>query len=70
MRTSVVYVHCFAHQLQLALVAVTKKKNSEIGDLFTMVYSMVNVVVASSKRRDILREKHAHVVLEALENNE
>ncbi|XP_070682427.1 uncharacterized protein [Malus domestica] len=42
----------------------------EIGDLFTMVSSVVNVMVASSKRRDILREKHAHVVLEALENNE
>ena len=35
-----------------------------------MVSSMVNVVVASSKHRDILREKHAHVVLEALENDE
>ncbi|XP_050111822.1 uncharacterized protein LOC126590402 [Malus sylvestris] len=66
---SAFYVHCFAHQLQLALVAVAKK-NSEIGDLFTMVSSVVNIVVASSKRRDILREKHAHVVLEALENNE
>ncbi|CAN6567669.1 unnamed protein product [Malus baccata var. baccata] len=66
---SVFYVYCFAHQLQLTLVAVAKK-NSEIGDLFTMVSSVVNVVVASSKRRDILREKHAHVVLEALENNE
>ncbi|XP_050156296.1 uncharacterized protein LOC126630229 [Malus sylvestris] len=52
-----------------ALVAVAKK-NSEIGDLFTMVSSVVNIVVASSKRRDILREKHTHVVLEALENNE
>ncbi|CAN6712516.1 unnamed protein product [Malus baccata var. baccata] len=62
-------VHCFAHQLQLALVVVAKK-NSEIRDLFTMVSSVVNIVVASSKRRDILREKHAHVVLEALENNE
>ncbi|CAN6542063.1 unnamed protein product [Malus baccata var. baccata] len=39
-------------------------------NLFTMVSSVVNIVVASSKRRDILREKHAHVVLEALENNE
>ncbi|KAM1253096.1 hypothetical protein ACFX2J_041025 [Malus domestica] len=66
---SAFYVHCFAHQLQLALVAVAKK-NSEIGDLFTMVSSVVNIVVASSKRRDILREKHTHVVLEALENNE
>ncbi|CAN6557401.1 unnamed protein product [Malus baccata var. baccata] len=66
---SAFYVHCFAHQLQLALVAVPKK-NLEIGDLFTMVSSVVNIVVASSKRRDILREKHTHVVLEALENNE
>ena len=67
--TSAFYVHCFAHQLQLALVAVAKK-NSKIRDSFNMVSSGVNVVAASSKHRDILREKHAHVVSEALENNE
>ncbi|CAN6687026.1 unnamed protein product [Malus baccata var. baccata] len=53
-----------------ATLVAMAKKNSEIGDLFTMVSSVVNIVVASSKRRDILREKHVHVVLEALENNE
>ncbi|XP_004293075.1 PREDICTED: zinc finger MYM-type protein 1-like [Fragaria vesca subsp. vesca] len=50
------YVHCFAHQLQLALVAVAKK-HSIIGAFFTSVANVVNIVGASSKRRDILREK-------------
>ncbi|XP_028956433.2 uncharacterized protein LOC126617041 [Malus sylvestris] len=46
------------------------KKNSEIGDPVTIVSSVVNVGLASSKLHDILREKHTHIVLEALENNE
>ncbi|XP_020423491.1 uncharacterized protein LOC109950157 [Prunus persica] len=54
---------------QLALVAVAKKY-SEIVDLFTMVSNVVNVVGASAKRRDMLREKHADVIFEALNNNE
>ncbi|CAL9012428.1 unnamed protein product [Prunus brigantina] len=66
---SAFYVHCFAHQLQLALVAVAKK-HSEIADLFTMVSNVVNVVGASAKRRDMLREKHADAIFEALNNNE
>ena len=45
------------------------KRNSEIGDLFNIVSSVVNVVSVSSKLHDILREKHAHIVLKALEKN-
>lgn len=66
---SAFYVHCFAHQLQLALVAVAKN-HSEISDFFTLVANVVNVVGASAKRRDILREKHGDDILEALDNNE
>ncbi|XP_028118220.1 zinc finger MYM-type protein 1-like [Camellia sinensis] len=40
------YVHCFAHQLQLALVAVSKNHN-QIALLFTLVSNVVNVVGAS-----------------------
>ncbi|XP_020417921.1 zinc finger MYM-type protein 1-like [Prunus persica] len=66
---SAFYVHCFAHQLQLALVAMAKK-HSEIAYLFTMVSNVVNVVGASANRRDMLREKHDDAVFKALNNNE
>ncbi|KAL5553288.1 hypothetical protein UlMin_040689 [Ulmus minor] len=60
------FVHCFAHQLQLALVGVAKKH----GTFFTVVSNVVNIVGASSKRRDILREKQALKVIEALKSGE
>ncbi|XP_020409201.1 zinc finger MYM-type protein 1-like [Prunus persica] len=66
---STFYVHCFAHRLQLALVAMAKK-HSEIANLFTMVSYVVNVVGASAKHRDMLREKYADVIFEVLNNNE
>ncbi|XP_057464445.1 uncharacterized protein LOC130754290 [Actinidia eriantha] len=59
------YVHCFAHQLQLALVAVAKNHN-QIALLFNLVSNVVNVVGASCKRQDILKEKQASKVVEAL----
>ncbi|GFY95342.1 dihydroxyacetone kinase [Actinidia rufa] len=59
------YVHCFAHQLQLALVAVAKN-HDQIALLFNLVSNVVNVVGASCKRRDILKEKQASKVVEAL----
>ncbi|XP_028126583.1 zinc finger MYM-type protein 1-like [Camellia sinensis] len=61
----VYYVHCFAHQLQLALVAVAKNHN-QISLLFTLVSIVVNVIGASCKRRDIVREKQAVKVDETL----
>ena len=64
-----VYVHCFAHQLQLALVAVAKKK-VEIASLFNLVATLTNVIVASYKRRDILQEKHVNVIRKGLESTE
>ncbi|XP_028069877.1 zinc finger MYM-type protein 1-like [Camellia sinensis] len=63
------YVHCFTHQLQLALVAVAKNHN-QISLLFTLVSNVVNVVGASCKRRDIVREKQAAKVAEALNTRE
>ncbi|KAK8925828.1 hypothetical protein KSP39_PZI018041 [Platanthera zijinensis] len=59
------YVWCFAHQLQLALVAVAKN-HEDIAMMFFVTNNVVNVVGASSKRRDILRGKHAAKVVEAL----
>ncbi|XP_028070321.1 zinc finger MYM-type protein 1-like [Camellia sinensis] len=63
------YVHCFAHQLQLALVPVAKNHN-QIALLFTLVSNVVNVVRASCKRRDIVRKKQATKVAEALNTGE
>ncbi|XP_024179136.1 zinc finger MYM-type protein 1-like [Rosa chinensis] len=67
--SSAFYVHCFAHQLQLALVAVAKKY-SIVGAFFTSVGHVVNIVGASSKRRDILRKKQSLKVVQALKVGE
>ncbi|KAH7663195.1 Ribonuclease H-like protein [Dioscorea alata] len=50
------YIHCFAHQLQLTLVV--------------NVGCLLNVVGASCKRYDILRESQASRVVEALKMDE
>ncbi|XP_059438083.1 uncharacterized protein LOC132170937 [Corylus avellana] len=67
--SSVYYVHCFAHQLQLTLVAVVKN-HIQIATSFSLVNSIFNVVEASCKRRDALHEKQTAEVVEALRNNE
>ncbi|KAH9783019.1 TTF-type domain-containing protein [Citrus sinensis] len=66
---SAYYIHCFAHQLQLALVSVAKK-HQEVNDLFNLVAKVINIVAASSKRYEILKEKHAIAVIEALKTGE
>ncbi|XP_022862574.1 zinc finger MYM-type protein 1-like [Olea europaea var. sylvestris] len=62
------YIHCFAHQLQLALVAVVKK-NIPITNFFRVVGNVMNTVGASSKRCDLLREKQLDFIVEALEKD-
>ncbi|XP_022897746.1 uncharacterized protein LOC111411446 [Olea europaea var. sylvestris] len=52
-----------------ALVAIAKK-NKKVQKLFNLVSSMVNIVGASSKRCDILREKQEAIIFEALINDE
>uniref|UniRef100_A0A2N9FFW8 DUF4371 domain-containing protein n=1 Tax=Fagus sylvatica TaxID=28930 RepID=A0A2N9FFW8_FAGSY len=66
---SAYYVHCFAHQLQLALVAVAKNHN-KIATFFNFVAIVVNVVGGSCKRQDLLREKQATRVVESVHNGE
>ena len=63
------YVHCFAHQLQLALVVV-EKNHIQIASLLSVVTNVVNVVGASSKCRDILHDKQFVVVSESLKYGE
>ncbi|XP_070676226.1 uncharacterized protein [Malus domestica] len=62
------YVYCFAHQLQLALVAVAKK-NIDIASFFAMANSVVNHVGASCKRHDLLRGKLQEELVIAFEND-
>jgi hypothetical protein len=47
------YVHCFAHQLQLALVAASKEV-PEVQNFFEHLSFVVNTVTSSSKRNDDL----------------
>lgn len=53
---SAYFVHCFAHRLKLTLVAVTKKHN-EVGDVFNFISSIINIIGASCKRMEVIREK-------------
>ncbi|CAJ2657333.1 zinc finger MYM-type protein 1-like [Trifolium pratense] len=66
---SAFYIHYFAHQLQFALVALAKK-HSEIASFFNQVATLSNVVGASAKHRDILRESQIEKVDEALKEGE
>ncbi|KAL2455229.1 General transcription factor 2-related zinc finger protein [Abeliophyllum distichum] len=62
---SAYYIHCFAHQLQLALLAVAKK-HADIQSFYYLADSVVNVVGGSAKRCDLIREKQGLKILEAL----
>ncbi|XP_022883585.1 uncharacterized protein LOC111400400 [Olea europaea var. sylvestris] len=58
-------IHCFAHQLQLALVTMASK-HAEIETFFTLVNKVVNVVGRSAKQCDLLQEKKRLEVVESL----
>ncbi|XP_022859487.1 uncharacterized protein LOC111380220 [Olea europaea var. sylvestris] len=58
-------IHCFAHQLQLALVAVAQK-HPKIETFFTTVHRLVNIVGGSAKRSDLIRENQRLKILESL----
>uniref|UniRef100_A0A1S4BM31 Zinc finger MYM-type protein 1-like n=1 Tax=Nicotiana tabacum TaxID=4097 RepID=A0A1S4BM31_TOBAC len=62
-------IHCFAHQLQLTLVAVSKKY-LEVGELVLLVSNVLNIVGGSFKCMDDLRESQAEKVQEALDMGE
>ncbi|XP_042016322.1 zinc finger MYM-type protein 1-like [Salvia splendens] len=66
---SAYYVHCFAHQLQLTLVAIVKK-NDECAWLFDTGAMLLNVVGVSCKRRELIREIQAQKLAQALEVDE
>ena len=58
---SAYYIHCFAHQLQLTLVAIAKK-HLDVEDFFYHVSNVLNVVGGSFKRRDLLCDHQAKKV--------
>nr|XP_020195096.1 zinc finger MYM-type protein 1-like [Aegilops tauschii subsp. strangulata] len=66
---SAYYIHCFAHQLQLVLIAVAKG-NEPCKWFFDHVSYLLNIVGVSCKRHDMLRDVRAQKVLEALEMGE
>ncbi|XP_060201789.1 uncharacterized protein LOC132630220 [Lycium barbarum] len=59
-------IHCFAHQLQLTLVAVSKKC-IQVGELVLLVSNVLNVLGASFKRMDEFRESQKERIQEALD---
>jgi len=63
------YVHCFAHQLQSVVVAVSTSTPA-IADFFNYVPLIVNTVGASCMRKDVLLAKHHDKLLEKVENCE
>ncbi|GKF53393.1 zinc finger MYM-type protein 1-like protein [Tanacetum coccineum] len=66
---SAYYVHCFAHQLQLVVVAVAKNHKG-VRDFFDVLSTVTNVVCGSCKRKDILRESHKEKVVKEIEKGE
>ncbi|KAK4572629.1 hypothetical protein RGQ29_030875 [Quercus rubra] len=64
---SAFYVHCFAHQLQLTLVAIAKS-HINIAKFFYVVSNLVTVVGGSYKRQDVLRDAQFAKIKEELEN--
>jgi hypothetical protein len=62
---SAYYVHCFAHQLQLVIVAVVRKHKG-ISNFLTMIHNLLNVVGGSAKRRDMIRDINHEKVTKAL----
>ncbi|XP_020704667.1 zinc finger MYM-type protein 1-like [Dendrobium catenatum] len=61
------YIHCFSHQLQLALVAVAKN-HVHIALMFTIISSVMNLVAYSCKRHDQVREIQHEKTLKELKS--
>jgi len=55
------YIHCLAHQLQLALIAATRKI-SDVHTFFHNLIFIINIVSASYKRNDKLRAFQATTI--------
>jgi hypothetical protein len=65
--SSAYYVHCFAHQLQLVIVAVAKK-NDDVSDYFDMISLLLNVAGASCERKGMIRDSQQERVRKEIGN--
>ena len=63
------YIHCMAHQLQLALVAASREVH-EVHNFFQHANFIINVVSASPKRNDELLAKQAEEIAHEIELGE
>lgn len=63
------YVHCFAHKLQLTLVA-SSREIIPVSQFFSNLVFIINVVCASSKRHDDLQRAKAKEIEQLLELGE
>ncbi|XP_072147817.1 uncharacterized protein [Setaria viridis] len=63
------YIHCFAHQLQLVLVAVAKR-NTDCKSFFDQVSILLNIIGVSCKRHGMLRTARLENIKKALECGE
>lgn len=63
------YVHCFAHRLQLALVA-TSREVTFIHQFFSKLSFIVNIVGASCKRNDELKAAQSSDVAHLISTEE
>ncbi|XP_062213798.1 uncharacterized protein LOC133914804 [Phragmites australis] len=63
------YVYCFAHQLQLALVAASKEV-TKVHNFFEHLAIVVNAVASSCKRNDELRANQVIEIQKLVELNE
>ncbi|KAF5450063.1 hypothetical protein F2P56_030442, partial [Juglans regia] len=63
------YVHCWAHKLQLALVAASREAK-HVHQFFVHLTSIINIVVGSSKRHDELQSAQAAEIESLIASNE
>ncbi|XP_074282867.1 uncharacterized protein LOC141607415 [Silene latifolia] len=63
------YVHCFAHRLQLALIAASRDVIS-VYQFFSKLTFIVNIIISSAKRHDQLQAAHLDEIERLLELEE
>ncbi|XP_076921624.1 uncharacterized protein LOC143583110 [Bidens hawaiensis] len=63
------YIHCFAHQLQLVVVA-TSSEYASVSSFFDYLTKIVNIVGASCKRKDLIRQKQHDNFVKRIETGE
>ncbi|XP_031284984.1 zinc finger MYM-type protein 1-like [Pistacia vera] len=66
---SAFYIHCFSHQLQLALVKVVSN-HSALGEFFQSLSMLSNTIAASCKCRDLLHAKQYENVISLISNGD